>query len=441
MGCRLVCMRIELFAVQRDTDRPSRDLREQRSLRLDGHVLAAAEGAAIGHQFDEQPVFRNAKHRRDLRTVIEYPLPLAVEMQTSVRFGDRQGRFRFEIKLFDTLRPPGAGHHMRGRRKRRLCVAAFDVRHLQHIVVLGVDLRRPRLDRFRRIDHGGPHVVFDLYELGRGARNVRAVGGDGGNTIGNRASLLALGDEAWPILVDEADPAVARHILGRCDGGDARQRERLRHVNPLHQRPRVARQHDYAMQQPRRIDVGDEMPRAERQFATLVALERSPDASIQHGRGQRAAVMLGGMNQLDGVDDLRVAGTSAQMSIDGACDLGARQRTNLIRQPFGAQHDTRRAKPALQTGGSLERIGIKLPLVVGDAFEGDDRPADDFVGFNHAGILRLAVNERQATAAQTLRRTRVLDRRYLEHATQQIEQRLLRLHFGEVWRPIELEGN
>ena len=329
-------------------------------------------------------------------------------MQPAVGFGNRKRRVRLKVKLLDALRPPGSGHHVGGSGQGRVDVAAFDARHLQDIVVLGIDPRRARLDRLGRVDHRRAHLVFDLHQFGGSARRVSTIRGNRRQAIGDRAHLLALGNEARPILVDEADPAAARHVLGGGNRHHAGQSQRLRHVDAFHQRPRMVRQHHGAMQQSRHLDIGKERPRSERELGAAIALQRLADAAVEHRCRQRAVGMLGGVDQFDGVDDLGIAGAAAQMPVDDAGDLGARERTVLVGQPFGAQHDARRAEAALQTGCRLERVGVKLAFVVGDAFQRHDGAAGDPLGLHHAGVLRLAVDQRQAAAAQALRRAGVL---------------------------------
>ena len=79
---------------------------------------------------------------------------------------------------------------------------------------------------------GGQRLVFDLDQLRRLARDARGFGGDRGEHVADAARLLALGDEDGPVLVDLADPALARHVLGGRDGDDAGQRQRLGDVDP-----------------------------------------------------------------------------------------------------------------------------------------------------------------------------------------------------------------
>ena len=182
---------------------------------------------------------------------------------------------------------------------------------------------------------------------------------------------------------------------------------------------------DDAVKQSGRVDVGDERPLAERQFAALIALERLADAAVvDHGR--RGAAELGRLDQFDRVDDLGVAGATAQMPVEHAGDFGPGQPLALIGHPLDAQDQARGAEPALQAGGGLEGVGVEAPLVVGDAFERGDRAAFDLLDPDRAGQLRLPVDQRQAGAALALRRAARLERLELEGLAQDVEQRLVR---------------
>ena len=162
--------------------------------------------------------------------------------------------------MLDALRRPYAADHVRRGGQGGLDVAARVTRRRQQVVVLGIDARRARLERFGGVEHRGQRLVFDLDQLRRLARDARGFGGDRRQHVADVARLLALGDEAGPVGVDLADPAVARHVLGGRDRGDAGKRERLGDVDAHDPRARVRRQHEDAVKHAGRVDVGDERP-------------------------------------------------------------------------------------------------------------------------------------------------------------------------------------
>ena len=210
-------MRIELLARQLDAHRPPGQTRQQSRLRLDRHVLLAAESAAVGREFDIEPILGLAEHGGDLPAIVEDALALAGDVQPAV--GQRRGEagLGFEEQMLDALGPPHAADHMGRGGQGGLDVAAPVVGLRQQVVVLGVDARRARLDRVSGIERRQQGLVIDFDQLGRLARNPRRLGGDRGDDVADAARLLAFGDEAGPVGVDLADPAVAGHIGGRGD--------------------------------------------------------------------------------------------------------------------------------------------------------------------------------------------------------------------------------
>ena len=164
------------------------------------------------------------------------------------------------------------------------------------------------------------------------------------------------------------------------------------------------------MEEAGRVDIDDEGPLAERELGALVAPQRFADAAVLDDRRKRAAAELRLLDELDRVDDLDVAGAAAEVPVDQPGDLGAGQPLALVGHPFDPEDEARRAEPALQACGRLESVGVEAALVVGNAFEGDDRTALDLLGAHGAGELRLTVEQDQAGAALALRRTPGLDR-------------------------------
>ena len=97
-----------LLAIEDELDRPAGDVREERRLRLDRHVLLAAEGPAARHQLHVDVLLRHAEEARDLPAVVEDALALGVEGQPPVRQRLREGGLRLEEEVLDPLRAPGA---------------------------------------------------------------------------------------------------------------------------------------------------------------------------------------------------------------------------------------------------------------------------------------------------------------------------------------------
>ncbi len=127
------------LAIQGQFDRPPRDPGQQRGLRLDRHVLLAAEGAAVGHQLDEDLVLVDAQEARHLAAVVEDALALGVEMEPAIVSRGHHGALRLQVEMLDPLCPPGAADDVCALGQRRLRVATPDDGLRQHIVVHRVD--------------------------------------------------------------------------------------------------------------------------------------------------------------------------------------------------------------------------------------------------------------------------------------------------------------
>ena len=140
-----------LFARQLDPHRAPAHAREQRRLRLDRHVLLAAERAAVRDEFDKHTVFRLAEHRGDLAAVLEDALTLGEDVQAAVGHRLGKARLRFEEQVLDALGFPFAADDMGGGGERRFNVAARIARGREHVAVLRIDLRRARLDRLNGV--------------------------------------------------------------------------------------------------------------------------------------------------------------------------------------------------------------------------------------------------------------------------------------------------
>ena len=153
---------------------------------------------------------------------------------------------------------------VRARRERRVGVAAPDDGVREQVLVLRIDLRRAGRERVARVEHRREHLVLHVDERGGLARRAPVDGGHRREDVADAAHLFALGDEARPVVVDQAVPALAGDVGGRDDRDDAGMRPRARRVDAPHPGARVRRQHDGAVQQARPRQVVDVGPLAER---------------------------------------------------------------------------------------------------------------------------------------------------------------------------------
>ena len=112
------------LAVELDAHRPPGHSRQQRGLRLDRHVLLAAEPAAVRRELDVDPLLGLAEHGGDLPAIFEDALALAVDVQAAVgqRHGEAASGSRNRCSMRCVVHTPLT--HMRGGGERRIDVAA-----------------------------------------------------------------------------------------------------------------------------------------------------------------------------------------------------------------------------------------------------------------------------------------------------------------------------
>ena len=167
-----------LFAVERQPHRPAGQARQQRGLRLDRHVLLAAEGAAVGTSSTKSRSSGSPSTERHLAPVVEDALALACRGAAGRRAsGTASAALRLEEQVLDALGAPGAGHDVRAsrpapHRRRRARVR----RRESTFSCFGLTLRRARLDRASAgSSTGGSTSYSTSHQRGRLARRVRGV--------------------------------------------------------------------------------------------------------------------------------------------------------------------------------------------------------------------------------------------------------------------------
>src|SRR5688572_9688793 len=142
---------------------------------------------------------------------------------------------------------------------------------------------------------------------------------------------------------------------------------------------------------------------------------------------------------LDGLVDLLVAGTAAEIPRDRFPDALARRVALALEQGFGGHEDPRGAVAALrraEVGESrLQRMQLRPAR---QAFHGVDAPSLAFHGKHQAGELRLAIDQHRAGAALA-KLAAVLGAREAELFAQHLEKRLVRGNRGLVCLTVHFE--
>ena len=399
-----------LLARQRAAHGPVQQEGGQRRLGLVRHVLLAAEGAAVAHQLDGDPLLVDAEHRRHLVAVVPDPLTAGVHVQPAVTGRDGQRGLGLEEGVLDALGLEDLLDDVGRRRQGRLDVTPGVGGDRQHVAVQfpdGVLVRRHGHDRVaERLE---PHVL-DVDEGGGPPGGLPVAGDDDGKDVAQVRGAPALGDEHRPVDVDEADPQLAGHVGGGEHGLDAVDGGRRRGVDADHVGPGVVGQSERPVEHPLRRQVVDERPVAEAQLACLVLGSAGAQPTQRQGHGH-----LAGRQRLDGVEDLHVARAPAQVGaeVPGGVVTGEGVAL-LVEERLGAHDDAGRAEPALQgtVGGERRRIPVALGAV--EPLEGRDRRPLGLVHRRLAGDAGLAVQQHRAAAALARRRTAVLGRQYAE---------------------------
>ena len=423
MGWRFGCRRTDSSRERTSLTGRPRDAREEGRLRLDRHVLLAAEGPAARHQLHVDLLLRHAQEARDLPAVVEDALPLAVEGEAAVRKGLGESGLGLQEEVLDPLRAPRAAHDVGARGEGRGRVAPADDRAREEVRVLRVDLGGARREGRLGIEEGRQRLVLDLHERRRRARGARVVGRHRGEDVADAPHLLALGDEAGPVVLQQAVPALAGHARRRDDGAHSGERRGFRRVDAHDPCPRVRGEDEGAVQQALALQVGDVGPLSQGLAERAVAGERRADAAVvDRLRPLAAGPRL--RHEPHRLDDLRVAGAAAEVAVEGPDDLVVAGARLSIEEVLGAQRDPRDAEAALHAAGRGERPRHDLALAGRDSLEGQHLAALGPLRLEGAGHERAAVDERQAAAALTLGLAAVLDRGDPAALPQRVEERL-----------------
>ena len=227
---------------ERELDRPAGEPGHERRLRLDRHVLLAAERAAVAHQLGLHAVALDARartqsaadRRRRLvpacrRKAIRFRIadcglpdwlpfpPSAIRNPAIPHHRNRNARFRLQKQMLNPLRVVRVFNDMGRPAESFFDVAALELRFAEQVrAALRMNQRRTRLERRVRIGHRLQHFVFDVDQLGRLAGQPLRIGHDAGDDVAPAACFFADRHEHRPVFFDEADVAIARHI-GRRD--------------------------------------------------------------------------------------------------------------------------------------------------------------------------------------------------------------------------------
>ena len=317
----------------------------------------------------------------------------------------------------------------------------------QHVgAVRGMNRRAVRHQRLFRIDHERQRLVAHPDFFG-GVLGQRAAVGDHGDDP--FAGIAGLSDrERMALHLRRIEPVHQR--IGRRGEFIAGQhimhaghRQRRRRIDRDDARGRMLRRQDRDMQHALERDIGDEMARAGDEAAVLADPAIGRDEAegsgigghfgllrrvigfcrLENSRPRRAVGRactsdrlacvpcrgvlalrkpLGG--ELDGLDDLAVAGAAADIARDRLDDVLAGRASGVLQQRMRGQDHAGRAIAALQAVGFAERIleHAEFARRRREAFDGRDLVAVGLHREHQAGPHRLAIEQHRAGAADAV---------------------------------------
>ena len=273
-----------LLARQHRPHRPARQPREQRGLGLDGHVLLAAEGAAVGHQLDVDRSSGSPRNPATWRRSSKMPCPWRIEAKRAVRQTLGQRGFGLEVEVLDPLRLPGSADDVRTRSEGRVGVTSTDDRLREQVLRASGSPAAPTAPATATgSSTGGSSFVLHVDQRRRLSRHVRVLGRDRGEHVADAPDLFARRrrSRASPRTASPYQRR-ARHVRGGGHADDARVRPRAGGVDPNDPCTGVRRQDEGAVQQAGAIQVGDVRTRAERQSTPRRTRDRRvADAAVR----------------------------------------------------------------------------------------------------------------------------------------------------------------
>ena len=300
-------------------------------------------------------------------------------------------------------------------------------------------MRRIRLEAvFRCRDRFANFVIHDDSRC-RLARGELIVCHRDGQYVSDVARLLADGDQDRPIGYDQSDVALAWHVRGGQDAHHARMLKRWRNIDALHQRPWMVAETHGGVQRALDRDVVDVLEVPEHKLRSLIAVHARADLAGGVGRWQRFAPSHAGQ-QLDGIENLGVAGAAAEVRLQRIGDLLAARAGISFQQRHGPHDDAGNAKTALHPPGPNETVGDLLAQLAAEPFGGGHGLAFHPGCLESAGQLRLPVNQHGATAALSHRGTAVLRGNDAAAMAQDIQQRAFVIAFDRYGIAVKVES-
>ena len=178
----------------------------------------------------------------------------------------------------------------------------------------------------------------------------------------------AFGNKHRPVLVDETNAELARHVGRGVHRLDAGHFERVRRIDGHDLGARVIGELQRGMEQPGLLHIVDEGSSPDGEIASLVF-----DATRAHTLRKLDVEVLAFRKRFDGIENFDVTRASTEVRSEETRRLVAFQILPLrVEERLGAHDDAWRTESALESATGCKRARVAIDFGVVHAFEGDD---------------------------------------------------------------------
>ena len=333
------------------------------------------------------------------------------------------------LRLQEGVLCPGSGESL-GQNVLGLCdglrrVAPLDVLVGQQVAVL-MDQGRVRQHGLPgRADHGQLLIVHLHQGLGLG-QDLRCLGGHQADGVAQIVGDIPHSDHGVPVLHQVAHLVLPGDVSGGIDTHHAGQGLGLLRMDGQHPGPGIGAADGGAVDHAVQINIvgigagaGDLLPHIHPGHPRA---QRPVLGRLRHRAGAEHL-----RRQQNGVNDLHIPGTAADIAADGKGRLLPGGVQIFVQQPLGTHDHARDAKAALNGSGGAEGVCIDISFKVRQALHRDDGLALQLVGLGNAGPGGLAVHKNGAGAAGTLTAS-VLHAGQVQLIPQKAQELLILLH-------------
>ena len=265
-----------------------------------------------------------------------------------------------------------------------------------------MDQGGPLFQRFPGVKNAGQYLVLH-FDKGFGLLDLLpGLGGHQGHGVPQIVGHVAHGDQGVPVLLQMAHLKGAGDVLRGEDGVDAGHRPGRAGVDREHPRPGMLGAQGGAHQHSVDLDVVGILAVAQDLFGHI-----HPVGPLAHAGDRRRLEVPAVLpdqpgGQLDGVDDLLIAGAAADIVADGEGDLVPGGIGIAVDEGLAAQDHAGDAEAALYRAGLAKGIDIDLTLPLTQSFDREDLLSLKFGDLLDAGLDGGSIHQNGTGAAGAL---------------------------------------